>query len=159
MIQKATYETTTTGPDGQYHFPKLPPGPAVVLANSPGRRQVCGAYAELTAMTQLDVEITSIADPQPSPTLPSVKVTGQMYEMTPGGRVGVGGAELYMEWHNDMPFLSVYADANGNYTACGIPANRPIAFWPFVWHQGFEDPYVWHQFSGDTTIDIELKRR
>jgi hypothetical protein len=156
---KFTYEGTTTGPDGRYLFAQMPPGRAVLLANSATHRQVCGAAAVLTAATELDVEITSRADPQPSPTLPAVRISGQMYEMTPAGRAGVGGAVLYLEWYNDAPFLYVYADEEGRYLACGIPRNWQIAFWPLVWHQGFEDPYVWHQFNADSTLDIELKRR
>lgn len=158
-MTRYTYENTTSGPDGRYHFANLPGGSVVVLANSATHRQVCGAFAELSATTRLDVEITSKANPQPSPTLPPLRVTGQMYETTPSGRVGVAGAVLYIEWANDAPFLYVYADAEGRYTACGIPANRRIAFWPLVWHQGYDDPYDWHEFSGDTTFDIELHRR
>jgi hypothetical protein len=50
-------------------------------------------------------------------------------------------------------FLEVDADANGNYVACGLPANWPIRF-----TSGFEDYQVWHQFSADGTLDIERRQ-
>ena len=155
-ITNLTYENTTSDSDGRYHFPRLPSGSVIVLANSSTPRQVCGALAALTATTQLDIEVTSRADPQPSPTMPPLRLTGQVYETTPAGRVGVGGALVYLEWHSDGPFLEVYADADGRYVACGIPANRPMAV--SAWQEGFNNPYVWHQFSADATLDLELKR-
>jgi hypothetical protein len=150
-------EGTTSGPDGRYHFPLLPAGAAIVLAHSPGHQQVCGAATVLGVTTELDVEITSSSNPQPSPTMPPLRVTGQIYEMTPSGRVGLDGASIGMEWMApDSVFITVNADKDGRYTACGIPANAPIAFWAFK--SGYDDPYVWHQFTADTTVDIELKR-
>jgi hypothetical protein len=151
-----TYKNTSSGPDGRYHFPELPPGSAIVTVNSGTYQQVCGAFAALTATTQLDVEITSRENPQPSPTMPPLKLTGLVYETTPAGRVGVGGALVAFDWHSDGPFFEVNADADGRFTACGIPANRPIAV--SAWQQGFDGPYAWHQFAADTTLDLELKR-
>ena len=75
-----TRESTTTGADGRYHFPKLPTGWVVLYAYSQTHRQVCGASAVLGVDTQLDVEITSTANPQPSQT--PLTVRGQIYEMT-----------------------------------------------------------------------------
>jgi hypothetical protein len=154
---------TETDHEGRYRFSDLPAGRAVVLAPSfsSTHRQVCGAAGVVGPETQLDldVEITAIANPQPSLTLPKLKVTGQVYENTPEGRTGVAGAVISLEWLPDAPFLYVFTDANGHYTACGIPPEWPIAFWPLVWHQGYYDPYEWHRFSTDTTLDIELKRR
>lgn len=155
-IVSLKYQHATTGPDGRYHLLDLPAGSAIVLANSRTHRQVCGALAVLTATTQLDVEVTSRENPQPSPTVPPLRLTGQVYETTPTGRVGIGGALVYFESHSDASFLEVYADADGRYTACGIPANRPIAISP--WQEGFDNPYAWHQFSADATLDLELKR-
>jgi hypothetical protein len=151
-------ETTTSGPDGRYHFPLLPPGPAIVLTSSSAHLQVCGAATTLSANAHLDVEITSKANPQPSPTMPPLTITGQIYETTTSGRVGLDGASVYMEWiAPDSPFMTFSADKNGRFSACGIPANTPIAFWTFK--TGYSQPYDWHQFSKDSTVDIELTRR
>jgi hypothetical protein len=151
-------ESTTSGPDGRYHFPLLPPGPAIVLTSSSAHQQVCGAATTLSATAQLDVEITSKSNPQPSPTMPPLTITGQIYETTTSGRVGLDGASVYMEWiAPDSPFMTFTADKNGRFSACGIPANTAIAFWTFK--TGYNDPYDWHQFSKDSTIDIELTRR
>ena len=151
-------EETTSGPDGRYHFPVLPPGPAIVLTSSSAHQQVCGAATTLTAATQLDVEVTSKSNPQPSPTMPPLTITGHVYETTPSGRVGLDGASIYMEWiAPDSPFMTFNADKNGHFTACGIPANTQIAFWTFK--TGYNNPYDWHQFSRDSTVDIELTRR
>lgn len=154
-----TRERTTTGADGRYHFPRLPTGSAIVLAgNSATHRQVCGAAAVLGVATQLDVEVTSRANPQPSPTMPPLRVSGQIYETTSAGRVGLDGAVIGMEWMApDSPFLDVQTDKGGRYTACGIPASTPIAFW--TGKTGYLDTYVWHDFSADSSLDIELKRR
>jgi hypothetical protein len=92
-------------------------------------------------------------------------VTGQIYEVTPAGRVGLGGAVIYVYWANDGYFLTVVADADGYYLACGIPANRPMAFevarnLSAGYNGDYEIPYIWYQFGGaDLTRDIELKRR
>jgi hypothetical protein len=124
-----TYESTTTDHDGRYHFPQLPAGSAVVLAGLSGtHRQVCGAFAALTATTQLDVEVTPRENPQPSPVPAPLIVTGQIYEVTPAGRVGLEGAAIHLEWGYERYFLTVVADANGFYQACGLPAGRPLRF-------------------------------
>jgi hypothetical protein len=151
-----TYKETSSGADGRYHFPELPPGSAIVVAHSSTHQQVCGAFVALTATTQLDVEVTSRENPQPSPTMPPLRLTGLVYETTSAGRVGVGGALVAFDWLPDGPFFELYADADGRFSACGIPANRPIAV--SAWQQGFDGPYAWHQFAADTTLDLELKR-
>src|SRR5262245_34207702 len=71
-FNKSTWvrEETTSGPDGRYNFPHLPAGPVIVLTTSSAHQQVCGAATTLSATTQLDVEITSKSNPQPSPTMP-----------------------------------------------------------------------------------------
>jgi hypothetical protein len=77
--------------------------------------------------------------------------------MTPSGRVGVDGAMVFTEWLvNDSPFVSFYADREGRYTACGIPANTSMAFG--VYKMGYQETFRWHQFTGDSTLDIEIRR-
>ena len=154
-----TYHNTITGPDGRYSFPQLPAGSAVLLANLTMHQQVCGAGAELGVATQLDVEITSSANPQPSPMPPPLRVTGQIYEMTEAGRVGVSGASIGIDHHvPDAPFLTVFTGADGFYTACGIPANWPILF--DIGKTGYEvvNRTSWRHFTADTTLDIEMRR-
>lgn len=153
-----TYRSTTSGADGRYTFPDLPDGSATILAGAANYRQVCGAGVELGATTIIDVEITSDANPQPSPTMPPLTVTGQVYEITPAGRVGISGAWVGLEHHApDAPFLTVFSGADGRYAACGIPSDWALAFW--AGRTGYSDTYVWHRFSADSTVDIELKRQ
>ena len=71
--------------------------------------------------------------------------------------VGVGGALIAFESLFELPLLQIFADADGRYEACGIPANRPIAVG--AWQDGFDSPYARHQFTADTTLDLELKRQ
>jgi hypothetical protein len=156
--------TTTTGADGRYAFSQLPPGPAVVQAHSAGLRQVCGALIALTANTLQDLEVTSTANPQRSTNPAPLRVTGQIYENRPAGRVGLGGAVIYIDYANDGPFLTVVADADGNYLACGIPSNRQMAFevarnLSAGYDGDYEIPRIWYQFGADATRDLELKRR
>lgn len=152
-----TYQNTTTGPDGRYHFPELPAGSAVVAIDSPSHRQICGAGTDLRVGARLDVEITSRSNPQPSPTMPPLRVSGQVYEMTPAGRVGVSDAWIGVDHHaNDSPFFTVFTDAGGRYSMCGIPANWPIAF--DAGKSGYDGSRVWHHFGAETTVDIELLR-
>ena len=93
-----------------------------------------------------------------SPTTPALRITGQVYETTPTGRVGIAGALVYTEWQfPDMPFIQVDADNDGRFSLCGIPANSNIAFG--AWHLAYEESYKWHQFSTDRTLDIELERK
>ena len=155
---------TTTGADGRYSFPQLPPTSAILHAHSAGYRQICGAWPTLTATTQQDLEVTSNSNPQRSPAPAPLTVTGQIYEMTSAGRVGLAGAVIHVYWANDGYFHTVVADANGKYVACGIPANRLLAFEGAInlaagYDGEYETPYSWHQFSADTILDIELKRR
>jgi len=151
-------EATTSGADGRYQFPPLPPGPVIVLANSRPHQQVCGAARAAGVKTDVDVEITSSANPQPSPTMPPLRVSGQIYETTPSGRVGLAGASIGLEWlAQDSLFITVTADRNGRYSLCGIPASAQIAFWTIK--TGYNDTYVWHEFTADTSVDIELTRK
>jgi hypothetical protein len=155
----ATYYQATTGPDGRYLFAQLPYGSVSVLAFAPNRRQVCAAGAKLGPATQLDVEITSSASPQPSPSPSPLRITGQIYEMTPAGRVGFAGWSIGIDRDvPDLVFLTVRADANGYYTACGIPAGWPVHF--DIGGEIYEavSGAGWHRFSGDTTVDIEMRR-
>jgi len=157
--QTFTSHGTTSGPDGRYQFPKLPAGSAIVVTSSDAHQQVCGAATVLSAATELDVEITSRSNPQPSPTMAPLRITGRIFETTPSGRVGVDGASIYIDWlAPDSPFMTIYADREGRFTACGIPANTQLGFWTSK--AGYDDPYAWHQFSADTgAVDIELKRK
>jgi hypothetical protein len=153
-------QSTRTGSDGHYSFSELPEGRVVVLANTAAHAQVCGATSVLGATTQLDVEITSRTNRQASLTMPPLRVSGQVFRMTPAGRVGVSrdamGLELSLDASaqtNAQAFLEVDADANGNYLACGLPAN-----WPILFISGFEDYRAWHQFGADGTLDIERRQ-
>ena len=154
-------QSTRTGADGRYSFGDLPEGRVVISANTAAHAQVCGATSVLGATTQLDVEITSRTNRQPSLTLPPLRVRGQLFRITPAGRVGVSRGEIALDLSLDAStrttstafFLEVDADANGNYLACGLPANWPIRF-----TSGFEDYQAWHQFSADATLDIERRQ-
>jgi hypothetical protein len=154
-------QSTRTGPDGSYSFGELPEGRVVVAANTATHAQVCGATSVLRATTQLDVEITSRAGRQPSLTMPPLRVSGQLFRITPAGREGVSRGEIALELSLDASaqttprafFLEVDADANGNYLACGLPADWPIRF-----ISGFEDYQAWHQFSADGTLDVERRQ-
>jgi hypothetical protein len=157
----AAAQITRTGPDGRYSFGELPEGRVVVTANTATHGQLCGATSVLSATTQIDVEITSRTSRQPSLTMPPLRVGGQLFQMTPAGRMGVSRGEIALELSLDGStqtsstafFLEVDADVNGNYLACGLPANWPIRF-----ISGFEDYQAWHQFGADGTLDIERRR-
>jgi hypothetical protein len=154
-------QSTRTGADGRYSFSDLPEGRVVVSANTASHAQVCGATTVLSVITQLDVEITSRTNRQPSLTIPPLRVSGQLFQSTPAGRVGVSRGEITLELSLDASvqttstafFLEVDTDANGNYLACGLPANWPIRF-----SSGYEDYQEWHQFGADGTLDIERRQ-
>jgi hypothetical protein len=154
-------QSTRTDPDGRYSFAELPGGRVVVTANTAAYAQVCGATADLRATTPLDVEITTRPNRRPSLTMPPLRVSGLLFQMTPSGRVGVSRGEIALALSMDASaqttstafFLEVDTDANGNYLACGLPANWPIRF-----ISGFEDYQAWHQFSADATLDIERRQ-
>jgi hypothetical protein len=154
-------QSARTGADGRYSFGELPEGRVVVTANTAAHAQVCGATSVLEATTQLDVEVTSRTSRQPSLIMPPLRVSGQLFQMTPAGRVGVSRGEINLSLSLEASartvatafFLEVDADANGQYVACGLPANWPIRF-----ISGFEDYQAWHQFGADGTLDIERQR-
>ena len=153
-------QSTRTRADGRYSVGELPEGRVVVTANTATHAQVCGATSVLGATTQLDLEITSRTSRQPSLTMPPLRVSGQLFQITPAGRIGVSRGEIALELSLDASaqttsrafFLEVDADTNGNYLACGLPAN-----WPIHFISGFEDYQAWHQFSADGTLDIERR--
>ena len=153
-----TYHSAATGPDGRYHFANLPAGAAKVQIWSANLQQVCGATAVLGPATELNLEITSRANPQRSESPAPLRITGQIYEMTSAGRVGLAGAGIGLEWiAPDSPFVDFSTDKDGRYTACGIPAFTQMAFW--IVEAGYREHYEWHSFAADATLDIELKRR
>jgi hypothetical protein len=153
-------QSTRTGTDGGYSFGDLPEGRVIISANTAAHAQICGATSVLSAATQLDVEIASRTNRQPSLTMPPLRVNGQLFRITPAGRVGVSRGEITLYLSLDASaqttmtgfFLEVDADANGNYVACGLPAN-----WPIQFVSGFEDYQAWHQFGTDGTLDIERR--
>jgi hypothetical protein len=151
---------TTTGPDGRYSFPELPAGSAVLHASATGHRQICGALTALVANTQQDLEVTSTTNPQRSPVPSPFIVTGRIYETTPAGRVGLGGAAIHLEFGYEGYFLTVVADADGFYQACGI--SPPMRFEVFrSVSDGYDSEcanYVsgW-DFGAAPTRDIEFR--
>ena len=152
--------STTTGADGRYRFTDLPEGPVSVYAGNPStHRQLCGAAANLRpgSAVELDVELTSNTNPQPPTSLPPLRVTGQVYEITPAGRVGIDNAWIGLDWlAADSVFLTIYTGKDGRYTICGVPAAAQMGF--DVGQIGYEGFYAWRVFNTDTTFDIELKR-
>ena len=157
----ADAQTTRTGSDGRYSFGQLPEGRVVVTANTATYAQVCGTTAVLTGTMQLDVEVTSRTNRQPSLNMPLLRVSGQLFRVTSDGRVGVSRGEIALSLSLDGSaqttstafFLEVDANTSGNYIACGVPAN-----WPILFISGFEDYRAWHQFSVDGTLDIERRQ-
>jgi hypothetical protein len=153
-------QSTRTGADGRYSFGGLPEGRVIVSANTASHAQICGATSVLSATTQLDVEITSRTNRRPSLTMSPLRVSGQLFQVTRAGRVGVSRGEIALQLSMDASvqttstafFLEVDADANGNYLACGLPAN-----WPILFISGNEDYQKWHQFGADGTLDIERR--
>jgi hypothetical protein len=148
---------TVSGPDGSYQFTGLPPGSAAVFPRSPLFRPVCGAGADLRRGTRLDLHITSIASPQGSPFLTPLEISGQVFETTPAGRVGVSGAMIRVDHHvPDAQFIDAVTDGSGFFSICGIPSRWPIGFG--ARKAGFQRRYTWQEFGGNTRLDIELLR-
>ena len=150
--------STITGPDGRYAVDLLPSGSAVVVVQSPVHQQVCGAGVDLFGNTSLDVHITSKANPQASPQLTPLEISGQVYETTSAGRVAIDGATIGMSHHaQDAPLLVVNTNAQGFYRACGIPTRWPIGF--SVARHGYRrSGNLWQAFSANSRVDIELTR-
>lgn len=151
---------TTTDSSGRYTITQLPAGHiAVVHAGSTDYPQLCAAGLQLRAgAAELDVEITSSANPQPSPTMPHLIISGQIYEMTSAGRVGIAGAYFGVDWNVDSPlFGGLFTDADGRYSLCGIPRGWLIEF--LAGKPGrYTDVAIWRGFDANTTFDVELKR-
>ena len=145
----------STGADGSYSVSELPPGSATLVSLQRTHRQVCGAFA-LKLPARLDMQITSNTNPQPSPTLTPLRLTGQVYETTPTGRVAVGGALIWFDWFYETGFYGVQADQDGHYSACGIPANWQLGVG--AWQLGFWESYRYQYFAADATLDIEMYR-
>ncbi len=103
------------------------------------------------------MEITSKVNPQPSPTMPPLIISGQIYELTSAGRVGIDGADVAVDWNVDSTlFGAVFAGADGRYSLCGIPRAWPIEF--LAGKPGYDGTATWQRFDADSTFDVELKR-
>lgn len=150
------YRNTMTGPDGRYSVPDLPDGSAALFSTLRTHQQVCAAFVPLRGATQLDMEITSTANPQLSLSPTPLRITGQVYEMTPDGRKGVGRATVGFDWAYESTLFQVEADADGRFSACGIPHGWPLMMG--AGQEGYITFYERKSFISHTTIDIELKR-
>ena len=153
---RITYRNTHTGADGRYSFEDLPSGVAALYSYSATHRQACGAFTWLTTSAQVDLEITSAGNPLPSPTMPPLRVSGQVYELTSAGRVPVANALVTFDWAYDSPFFQVQAASDGRYRACGIPADWDLRIG--AWQEGYEEPFLQRRFTTDATLDVEMKR-
>jgi hypothetical protein len=160
-----SYPAATTDAAGRYTFGDLPAGYiAVVQAGGPGipeYEQVCVAARQIGApgTPELDLEITSRTNPQPSSGPRPLVVSGQVYEMTSAGRMGVAGAHVAVAWNYDSWLWgAIFADADGRYAICGIPAGWKLTFVAGLPESGFE--YVDQEavFHGSGTFDLEVKR-
>lgn len=110
-------------------------------------------------------------------TLTGVSLSGVVYEETPTGRVGIGGAPVYCEMCGEITHTWAIADANGFYrfpgdlaTGGGVwlrPGTRTVVM---ARTDGYQDPpgvplmfngTGWREvlIGGDTRFDIQLVRR
>jgi hypothetical protein len=123
--------------------------------------QLCAAAVQVGPGTaDLDLEVTSLFGPQPSPAKRPLVISGQVYEMTSAGRVGIAGADLAVEWNYDSWLWgAIFTDDDGRYSICGIPAGWSLNFVAGKRESGFDYIYRAAVFHVDTTFDIELKRR
>ena len=162
-----SYPRTTTDSAGRYTFRDLPAGHvAVVFAGGPGFSadgylQLCAAGVKVgPGGGDLDIEVTSSGNPEPSPGPRALVVSGQIYEMTPAGRVGLAGATLAVDWSSDTWLWgAISADAEGRYTMCGIPAGWPLTIYAGKPESGHEYVSVGAVFNATATFDIEVRRR
>jgi len=113
-----------------------------------------------------------------------VSLTGQVYELTPTGRVGIAGASVYCEACGLQTHSWAKADSNGFYSFSGDLANGGGVWLSSgfltaigIEHAGYQDPpglpplrgplYTippgpgWREvlIDGDTRFDIQLARR
>lgn len=151
-----TYRNTVTGPDGRYSFLDIPGGSAALFSTLRTHQQVCGAFTPLRSATHLDLEITSRDNPQRSPAPTPLRVTGEVYEMTPDGRKGIPGAMVSFDWATESTLFHIAAGGDGRFYACGIPQGRPLMMG--VWQDGYTGAYERWSFITDTAVDIELER-
>jgi hypothetical protein len=153
-----TYIHASTGADGRYHMSGLPAGSATLLADAGRYWQVCGAGIDLGVDSRLDLEVTAKDNPQPSAGGAPLLLSGQIYEMTPAGRVAVPGAWVALDHHwPDVPFLgALYADNQGRYSLCGIPSGWPMIVGAGL--TGYESVTIARGFTTNSMLDIELRR-
>lgn len=162
-----SYPRATTDSAGRYTFRDLPVGDiAVVFAGGPGfslegYQQLCAAAVKLgPGGGDLDIEVTSSGNPEPSPVPRPLVVSGQVYEMTPAGRVGVAHAALAVEWsYESWLWGAIFTDAEGRYAMCGMPSGWALTIYAGKPDSGYEYVSKGAAFSGNATFDIEVRRQ
>jgi hypothetical protein len=127
---------------------------------APSYLQLCAAAVQLgPGIPDLDLEVTSPVNPQPSLAKRPLVISGQVYEMTAAGRVGVAGGHVAVEWNSDSWLWgAIFADADGRYTICGIPAGWTLGFHAGKPESGYAYVYKEAVFHANATFDVEVKR-
>jgi hypothetical protein len=79
-----------------------------------------------------------------------------VYEVTEAGRRPIEGASVGWEASLDLVVADTWSDAAGRYVLCGLPAGPVVGL--FADKEGFTVDYASAE-AGDSTVDIEMRRR
>lgn len=146
-----------TDGDGNYRFPTLPDAFIVLQAGADGYDQPCASTLHLTSNgAQATIEVVSETAPVYDPDPPAPALRGVVYEMTPGGRLPVAGARVFVETLFEIVAATTMTDEQGRYSLCRLPTTgtyvTPVK-------KGYVLKGTDVALAGVMTIDLEMTRQ
>jgi hypothetical protein len=146
----------TTDANGRYTA-SVPDSRVSVAAWSRAELQPCLINAEVRTDTLLDVQVVPVAEAQSvaARQLQSEGpiVSGQVYEMTPGGKRPVPGADVIVDISVDAYYAFTKTDVVGRFLLCRInaPIRIDVGTTGYQWESRFLP-------GASTDLEIELRR-
>jgi hypothetical protein len=118
--------------------------------------QPCLASASVDTDTTIDVQVVSAGRSLTLPPTPSPVISGVVYETTPGGRVPLRGATIWLDASQEAYIAHTETDESGRFFLCrvDIPVRMDV----------FADGYQPYQLgklipgTGDMFFEFEFRR-
>jgi hypothetical protein len=144
---------------GQY-VAYLPESQISVHTDKPGFVQPCAVSAEVRNSITIDIEVTSVStleslDPPRLQSARGMNLDGVIFESVSGANAPVVGAQIWVQYYDDIPVATTLSDQRGGYFVCNLRDVVGI----YVSKSGYTTEFVVVRPLETPTRDIEVKRR